>query len=394
MNYIERRITPAIERSIKGFPVITVTGPRQSGKSTLLRHIFPEARYITLEDPDTLGRALSDPRSVLNLARWQIIDEVQRAPQLLSYIQGIVDLDPQRRFLLSGSSQFQMLKGVSQSLAGRTAIYELLPLSYTELESRQNDINTDRMLFNGFFPAIWSRDVDPTDYLRAYTKTYLERDVHSLLNVKDMHQFSQFLRMCAGRVGSIFVASDLSDAIGVSVNTIKSWLSVLIASYLVFPLQPYSANLNKRLVKSPKLYFVDTGLLCYLLGMERSEQLEADRMRGQIFENFMVMETIKHQFNRGRDSEAYFYRDSNGNEVDLMLRSPLGLHCFEIKSSQTYHETFEKGLRSFRGAVKEPVASCAVVYAGENEYLEGEIKIVNYKHFNQQLESLEGSGIF
>lgn len=283
-----------------------------------------------------------------------ILDEVQHAPALISYIQGIVDEHPERRFILSGSSQFAMLKKITQSLAGRTAIFELLPMSYPN-----------------------------------YVKTYLERDVRDLLQIKDMMQFQTFLRLCAGRVGSLFNASELSNEVGVSANTIKSWLSVLQASYVITLLPPYFENSRKRLTKPPKLYFNDTGLACYLLSIESPQQLLHNKMRGHLFENFVVAESLKHRYNQGKESNLYFYRDINQNEVDLIFRHGENFQAIEIKSAQTYNVSFEKGLKVFESAFGQHVTGKAIVYCGELENTVADVKLLNYKHLELLLK--EGS---
>ena len=279
-GFIDRELATVIKEAAKYFSVITVTGPRQSGKTTLLQNIFSELPYFSLENLDIQNFAINDPVAFLNQhPDGMILDEVHNAPSLLSYIQGIVDADPKRRFVLSGSSQFAMLKKVTQSLAGRTAVFELLPFSYSETKELSKDQSVDELLFNGFYPAIYAEKNIPKFLYPSYVKTYLEKDVRDLLQVKDMMQFQTFIRLCAGRVGSLFNASELSNEVGVSSNTITSWLSVLQASYIVMLLPPYFENSRKRLTKTPKLYFIDTGLATYLLGIESAEQLSRDKMR-------------------------------------------------------------------------------------------------------------------
>ena len=366
-KYIRRELSAVIEEAYRYFSVITVTGPRQSGKTTLIRNLFPHLPYYSLENLDVRSFAENDPVAFLNQhAEGMILDEVHNAPNLLSYIQGIVDEDADRRFILSGSSQFAMLKKVTQSLAGRTAVFELLPMSYSEIREMVADTPLDRLLFEGFYPAIHSG--------------------RNLLQIKDMMQFHTFIRLCAGRIGSLFKASELANEIGISSHTVTAWLSVLQASYIVVLLPPYFENTRKRLTKTPKLYFTDTGLACHLLGIESPEQLARDKMRGALFENFVVMEALKRRYNRGKESNLYFYRDSNQNEVDLLLKRNLGLYGIEIKSAMTYHADFEKSLKQMDGWVKEPVEGKAVVYAGTLENTVGEISLLNYAHLDGVLE--------
>lgn len=385
-EFIDRELATVIKEAAKYFSVITITGPRQSGKTTLLQNIFSELPYFSLENLDIQNFAINDPVAFLNQnPSGMILDEVHNAPGLLSYIQGIVDADPQRRFVLSGSSQFAMLKKVTQSLAGRTAVFELLPFSYSETKELSNDKSVDELLFNGFYPAIYAQKNIPKFLYPNYVKTYLEKDVRDLLQVKDMMQFQTFIRLCAGRVGSLFNASELSNEVGVSSNTITSWLSVLQASYIVMLLPPYFENSRKRLTKTPKLFFIDTGLAAYLLGIESAEQLSRDKMRGNLFENFVVMEALKHRYNQGKESNLYFYRDSNQNEVDLILKNRDSLSCIEIKSSMTYNSQFEKGLKQIDSGVKEKVEPKAIIYTGDYENNAGDIQLLNYTHLDQLL---------
>ena len=372
-KYIHRELSSVLEEAYRYFSVITVTGPRQSGKTTLIRNLFPHLPYYSLESLDIRSFAENDPIAFLNQnEEGMILDEVHNAPDLLSYIQGIVDEHPDKRYILSGSSQFAMLKRVTQSLAGRTAVFELMPLSYSETKDLTADVPLDKLLFNGFYPAIYSGRNVPEFLYPAYMKTYLDRDVRDLLQIKDMMQFHIFIKLCAGRIGSLFKASELANEIGVSPNTITSWLSVLQASYIVTLLPPYFENTSKRLTKMPKLYFLDTGLACYLLGIESPEQLSRDKMRGALFENFVVTEALKQRYNQGKESNLYFYRDSNQNEIDLLLKRNTRLYGIEIKSSMTYHKDFEKALKRIDEWVKAPVDGKAVVYAGNFENTAGE----------------------
>ncbi|MBP5397801.1 MAG: ATP-binding protein [Bacteroidales bacterium] len=381
-NYINRTLETTLLEAWKYFPVLAVTGPRQSGKSTLIRHLFPEASAFSLKDINVLDFALNDPLAFLGQTSEPIfIDEIQKAPVLLEYIQGIVDRDSQRKFILSGSSNFELMKGLSESLAGRSGVFELLPMSFSETEesASRKDLNT--LLFDGFYPSVITGKNIASLYYPSYVKTYLEKDVRDLLNVKNMMQFMRFMKLCAARVGSIFNASELSSEVGVDNKTINSWLSVLQASYVVYLLPPYYENITKRLIKSPKLYFCDPGLACYLLDIETPAQLSRDKMRGNIFENFIVMETVKHRLNKGKDGGVYFYRDSNQNEVDLLLKEEGAITAVEVKSSQTYSSSFEDCLKKLPEWLQTPVKRKAVVYTGEFENAAGNIEVLNYKHF-------------
>jgi len=386
-QYIYRSISDEVKEAFRYFSVITITGPRQSGKTTLIRNLFSQLQYYSLENLDVRNFAENDPVAFLNQhVEGMILDEVHNAPNLLSYIQGMVDEDPTRRFILSGSSQFAMLKKVSQSLAGRTAVFELLPLAYSEIHEQAAEKTLDELLFDGFYPAIYAGRNIPKYLYPAYVKTYLDKDVRDLLQIKDMMQFHTFIRLCAGRIGSLFKASELASEVGVSSNTIAAWLSVLQASYIVVLLPPYFENTRKRLTKTPKLYFTDTGLACSLLGIESPAQLARDKMRGALFENFVTMEALKQRYNQGKESNLYFYRDSNQNEIDLLLRKQTGLYGIEIKSAMTYHTEFEKALKQMNKWIKEPVVGKAVIYAGTLENSAGEINLLNYSHMDTVLE--------
>ena len=378
-SYITRYLEKNLGEYLDSFPVITITGPRQSGKTTLIKRYFSDYAYFSLEYYDVRSMAEKDPNAFLNHdKRGMILDEVQNLPLLMSYIQGIVDENPDRRFVLSGSSQFALMKQVSQSLAGRTAVLELLPFSCNEICDSLSQLSLDKILINGFYPAVYSGRSKPHLLYPSYIKTYLERDVRNLLNIKDMSMFRTFMSLCAGRVGKLFNASELSCELGVSANTIKSWLSVLQASYIVFMLPPYFANVEKRLVKTPKLYFYDTGIVCSLLGIETEQQLMYNRMRGSIFENFIVSEVVKYRFNNGKSNNLMFYRDSNGVEIDLLLPNGDKYCGLEIKSSQTYNTDFEKGFYHADVKLIDKMPCKAVVYSGTLKNDISDIKLLNY----------------
>ena len=383
MKYILRTQEATLLDMAKYFPVTVVTGPRQSGKTTMINHLFGDYVKFSLEDLNVRDFALSDPIAFLKQnVNGMVIDEVQRVPELMSYIQGIVDKDPNKKFVLSGSSNFSMLKSVTQSLAGRAGILELMPLAMNEVNDLVRDKSLDQLLFDGLYPAVCSGQNVAKYMYPAYAKTYLERDVRDLLHINDMMAFSKFLRLCAARIGSLFVASQVANEVGVSANTVKSWLSVLQSSYIITLLPPYFENTTKRLIKTPKLYFCDTGLACYLLDIESPHQLERDKMRGPLFENLIVMEAIKTRLNAGKQPNVFFYRDSNQNEVDLILKQGSSLTGIKVKSSMTYHKEFERTVRNLEKYVKAPISDRIVIYAGDMENTSGEVKLINYLNFN------------
>lgn len=380
--YIKRKIESTILEAAKYFPVITVTGPRQSGKTTMLKQIFPHLHYYSLEDLDTRSFAMEDPVRFLHLHEdGMILDEVHNYPELLSYIQGIVDEQPHKKFVLSGSSNFALLKKVSQSLAGRSGVFELMPLSIEEVKGQIEYVDdADQLLYQGLYPAVCSCKNIPKFLYPSYVKTYLERDVRDLLNVKDMRLFNMFLKLCAGRIGSVFNASEIAGEIGVSSKTIQAWVSILQASYVVYLLPPYFENSRKRLTKSPKMYFCDTGLACTLLGIESAEQLAFDKMRGHLFENLIVVELLKRRLNEGKESNLYFYRDSNQNEVDILVNNGSSLDAIEVNSAMTYNPSFEKALLKVNEWVNPPVGKRTIIYAGTLEDDKGDIRLLNYRN--------------
>lgn len=380
-DFIERDLAATLLDASQYFPVLCVTGPRQSGKSTLIKHIFNGYRRFTLEDWDVRSMAQNDPLGFLNQTNGgMIIDEVQRVPELLSYIQGIVDDRPERRFVLSGSSNFLLLKTVSQSLAGRAGVFELLPMSLSEAKEAYAEKTLDEIIYNGCFPAVCAGKNVAKYLYPAYTKTYIDKDLRQLININNLSQFHTFLRLCAARIGSIFNASELAGEVGVASNTINAWVSVLEASYIIMRLQPWSENSRKRLTKSPKLYFCDTGLACHLLDIESPEQLSRDKMRGHLFENLIVMEALKQRYNKGKESNIFFFRDAKGNEIDLLIREAGELKAIEIKSSQTYAPSFEDVLKKTGSLLTTPVSKRAVVYAGNMENAAADIALLNYRN--------------
>ncbi|MFQ5787460.1 MAG: ATP-binding protein, partial [Thermodesulfobacteriota bacterium] len=332
---IERAVKKQVLRLTKQYPVVTITGPRQSGKTTLCQALFPDKPYVSLENPDNRRVAVKDPRQFLaDFPDGVVLDEIQKAPELLSYIQGIVDEKKKEgMFIITGSQQFELMDSITQSLAGRTALVNLLPFSYEEIYSqkkRRPDIN--KLLFKGFYPRIFDKKLNPTEALAFYTSTYLERDVRSIIQVQDLSRFEMFLKICATQTGQILNLSHLSNECGIAVNTVKSWLSVLEASYIIFLLRPHHKNFRKRLIKSPKLYFIDVGLAAYLLDIQDETHVKNHPLRGFLFETFIVAEILKKRFNNIKTPNIYYFRDNVGNEVDVLIDMGSEVIPIEIKS--------------------------------------------------------------
>ncbi|MFN4005161.1 MAG: ATP-binding protein [Hylemonella sp.] len=366
---IERDIQPVLIRLASQYPVVTVTGPRQSGKTTLARSAFPDKPYVSLEDPDLRRFAIEDPRGFLGShPQGAILDEIQRAPELLSYLQGLVDAQPRPGlYILTGSQQFELMHRLSQSLAGRTALLRLLPFTLAEtLRARPAPAEPELadILLAGFYPRIHDRGLDPTQALGDYFATYVERDLRQLTAVHDLQRFERFVRLCAGRTGQLLNLSSLGQDAGVSHATARAWIDLLQTSYIVYLLPPWLTNTRKRLVKTPKLYFYDVGLACWLLGLRTPQQVQRDPLWGALFENLIVMEALKDRYNAGASGEMYFYRDAEGHEVDLLL--PVGgrLHAIEIKAGATVNPDYFKGLRSFAMHHPQALASGGVIFGG------------------------------
>ena len=362
---IEREIAGRLTRLFEQYPFVTVTGPRQSGKTTLCRAAFPDLTYANLEAPDQRDFAESDPRGFLaQLGEGAIIDEIQHVPALLSYLQVLAD--ERRRnslFVLTGSEQFRLSNAISQSLAGRTALLRLLPFSLAERRRAGASLAVDDMLYSGFYPRILDQRLEPRQALGDYFETYVERDVRRMGKIRNLSSFRRFVRLCAGRVGQLVNLSALGSDAGVSHTTVREWLTVLEASYIVFQLPPYHANIRKRLMKSPKLYFYDVGLASYLIGIEHADQIVTHPLRGALFENLVVAEALKHRFNQGRQSNLSFFRDSRGLECDLLYETGHGIGAIEIKSGSTVASDYFSSLNRVAALIPE-VSAKAVVYGG------------------------------
>ena len=385
---IPRTAEIALGDLLQGFPIVTITGPRQSGKTTLAKKVFSGRPYFSLEDTDIRRMALDDPRGFLGrLPDGGVLDEVQRAPELLSYLQSHVDADGRMGlFLLTGSQQFGLMFNVTQSLAGRSAFIELLPLSIGELtKANKSPQSLDEMLFHGGYPALYDRRLTPSQWFPAYVTAYVERDVRQLIKVQDLEIFQRFVRLCAGRSGQLLNLSSLAADCGVTHNTIKSWISVLEASYILFQLRPHHKNFKKRLVKSPKIYFYDVGLLCWLLGIREMAQVATHPLRGHIFETLIVSEYMKGYFNRGETAPLHFWRDSNGVEVDLIVDVGALLMPIEIKSGQTVNRDFFMGLKHWMGVAGDLSDRPTLVYGGTESYNHGGVDVIGWKKCGESL---------
>lgn len=368
---IERTLTDRLQYFAQKFPVLTLTGPRQSGKSTLLCNCFPEYKYVSLEEPDIRLIAESDPRGFLdNFNGKLIIDEVQYVPDLLSYIQTKVDRENiPGMYILSGSQNFLLMQRITQSLAGRAAILKLLPFSYAELTiAGLAPVMLDDVIFTGGYPRIYDKQIKPDEFYPHYIQTYVERDVRLLRNISDLSGFIRFLKLCAGRIGQLLNVSALANESGINVATVQAWLSVLETSYVIFLLKPYYRNFNKRLTKSSKLYFYDTGLACSLLSVENPESLYTHYLRGGLFENWIIAEYIKQFYAMAKEPSLYFWRDSNGNEIDLLVENGERLQAFEIKSASTMNTSYFKGLSYWRQLSNASAQSCHVIYGGDRPF--------------------------
>ncbi len=382
---IKRAISGTILDMASKFPVVTLTGPRQSGKSTLLKSCFADYKYVSLEDPDIRQLAENDPRGFLkNCGTKCIIDEAQRVPDLFSYLQTIVDSrDECGQFILSGSHNFLLMERISQSLAGRTSVLKLFPFSIAELQATNilpNDL--DEVLLKGCYPRLYDKKITAKEYFTSYLQTYVERDVRLLRNIIDMTAFKRFLKLCAANVGSVLNVTSLAKDAGISVVTANSWISILEASFVLLRLPPYYKNFSKRVIKSSKIYFCDTGLLCNLLNIFNREQLQESNLRGAIFENLIVIELMKAALFKGEEPQLYFWRDTNQNEVDLLRETDGKLEAIEIKSGETKNQKFYDGLKKFSEVSGISLSDTKVVYGGSDSYRGENQKFISWKEMD------------
>ncbi len=383
---LTRDAAAIIKQKYQQYPIIALTGPRQSGKSTLAKQLFPNKPYCSLEDLDHRQFANEDPRGFLNqFPQGAILDEIQNVPELFSYLQTIVDNQSATGlFILTGSQQFSLTAKITQSLAGRVGIIQLLPLSIHELQQGNILPNLEELIFNGFYPRIYDKKIPPQIWLSDYVMTYVERDIRQLIAVKDLILFNRFIKMCAARTGQILNLSSLASDCGITHNTAKAWIAVLVASYIVFLVTPHFKNYNKRLIKAPKLYFYDTGLACLLMGIQQAEQLHTHSARGALFETMIVGDLIKQRFNAGLLSNLYFWRDSQGHEVDLIIENGDELIPIEIKSGQTIAADYFKGIQYWQN-LNAQNKKAWLIYAGDQIQKRHAINVIGW----QQIVNLD-----
>jgi predicted AAA+ superfamily ATPase len=385
-DMIERNASAILIEKAAHYPIVAITGPRQSGKSTLAKATFPQKPYVSLEDLDTRQFATDDPRGFLSqFPNGAILDEVQHCPELFSYLQTLVDAQLEMGlFILTGSQQFALTARITQSLAGRVGFLQLLPFTLDEIQSANcGPTDLETLLFSGLYPPIYDRQVAPSSWYSDYIMTYVERDVRQLINVHDLHSFHRFLKMCAARTGQILNLSSLAADCGITHNTAKAWLSVLEASYIVFLLAPHYRSFNKRITKSPKLYFYDTGLVCTLIGIQESKQIVIHPIRGALFETWVVGELMKKRFNQGLLSNVYYWRDSQGHEIDIIVEQGEQLIPIEIKSGKTIASDFFDNLRYWQALANQMTSPAFLVYGGDQIQTRGNVRVIGWKTLSE-----------
>jgi predicted AAA+ superfamily ATPase len=383
---INRELASIIIKLRSQFPVIMLTGPRQSGITTLLKSIYTDIPYVSLEDIDIRNNAIGDPRGFLNnYPQGAVLDEAQRAPELFSYIQGIVDSNKDAHFVLSGSQNFLLLQNITQSLAERAAILKLLPFGLSELHTESIVFdNYEEVIYKGLYPGLYDREIEPNYFYPSYIGTYIERDVRQIKNIENLNSFSNFLRLCAGRTGQIINLNSLAVDAGISPNTAKSWLSILEASYIIYYLQPYYKNFNKRITKSPKLYFYDTGLVCSLLGIDSAEQVKTYHSKGALFENLIITELIKSRFHRGENPRFYFWQNKTKQEIDLIVENNDNPIPYEIKSGMTMNDSYFTNLNYWRKITGEKSENLNIIYGGETNLKTSNGNYISWRSLKEQ----------
>ena len=382
---IERILSQKIKALSKKFYIVSVMGPRQSGKTTLVKNLFPKAAFVSLEDADVRRRAEEDPRDFLHSRKGMtIIDEAQRVPHLFSYVQTLVDERAKPgQFIFTGSLNYLLMQNITQSLAGRVAIVNLMPFSMNELANAAISLRSlEHALFNGFYPAVIARKISPVDWFPGYITTYLERDVRQLQNLGDLSSFQKFLSLVAAHAGQILNLSSLGNDAGISHNTAKAWLSILESSFIIFYLQPYHQNFRKRIVKSPKLYFYDTGLVCNLLGITNHKQLEKHPFKGALVENLVISELKKNSFNAGMQPSLFYWKNKTGQEIDCIIHQPSVTTLVEIKAGKTVNSDYFKGIKYFRALAKNRKIKSYVVYGGDQDLPSRETTVLSWRNIS------------
>ncbi|MFA5249947.1 MAG: ATP-binding protein [Parachlamydiales bacterium] len=389
---IPRELAKKLKELVQSYPVIALTGPRQSGKTTLVKELFSKTfKYVNLENLELRNFAKNDPKAFLQEnPNPLIIDEAQYAPDLFSYIQVIADENKKPgQFILTGSQNFLLLEKISQSLAGRVSIFHLLPFSLKELkEADYKTPQLEELLFTGFYPKIYDQKLEPKEWYSNYIQTYTERDVRTLKNIQDLGTFQIFLKMCAARTGQLLDLTSIGNDCGISHNTVKDWINILEASFMVFLLRPHFNNFNKRLVKSPKIYFYDSGLLCHLLGIESAQQLKTHYLRGGIFESFIISELFKNRINQKKNPNIYFWRDQHGHEIDCLIENGSILTPVEIKSAKTINSDFFEGLNYWNNLAKNSPENTFLIYGGEENQTRSQGKIISWKNLEKNFPKM------
>ncbi len=367
------------------FPVISITGPRQSGKTTLVKYMFPDYKYVNFEDVEIRDFAKSDPKAFLKAnGKRLIIDEAQHVPDIFSYIQVFVDDDPQRQYIFTGSQNFLLMEKITQSLAGRVAVFYLLPFSIFELKNSGYKMNSyEDYILKGGYPRIYDKKLDATNWLLNYITTYVERDARQLVNVGDLDSFQKFIAICAGRIGQLINFTSIANDLSISYHTVQNWLSILETSFIVYRLFPHYKNFNKRLVKSPKLYFYDTGLASALLGIQTVEQLQLHYLKGVLFENLVITEFYKQYYNNGKRPGYYFWRNNKGVEIDCIHDEGMHFQAIEIKSGTTIHPEYFKNILYFQKLSGLTSDQLILIYGGDDSYQRSIAKVVSWKDLDQ-----------
>ena len=391
---IQRNISSSILKAFKQYPIVSITGPRQSGKTTLVRSLFTDKPYVNLENPDIRAYANEDPRGFLSeYPDSVILDEVQRTPHLFSYIQTLSDEKNQpSQYVLTGSHNFLLMENITQSLAGRVAVFKLMPLSMSELNLAQLlDKYSEAHLFKGFYPRLYDQNIDIQAYYQNYIQTYIERDVRQIKNISDLNTFQRFLKMCAARTGQILNLSSLANDCGVTHNTVKAWISILQTSYIIHLLYPHYQNYSKRLIKMPKVYFLDPGLVCALVNIKTESQLNTHYLRGELFETMIVSEFLKYRFNRGLEPNCYYWRDKTGREIDLIIDKAGNPLPVEIKSAKTISKDFFKNIHYYCGLAQIETESAYLIYNGEENQTRQFGSVRGWKSLTQEMVNIFNS---